>query len=171
MANAKTTTKIETPAGDAQFEAKTTAPKTADVFAFPTFDANEATDMFRQFADQATQQTRDAYGRLKTAAEETQATMESTVDGMQNAGTALGLKAVDAMRTNAELGLSHLENLMKVKSVSEFVELQSSYLRRQTETSVEQFKDMQELTSKAVEDVTAPSKAQIEKFSETMKVA
>ena len=171
MADAKTTTKIDTPAGEAKFEAKTTAPKTADVFGFPTFDANEATDMFRQFADQATTQSREAYGRMKTAAEEAQATMETTMDGMQTAGTTLGLKAIDAMRTNAELGLSHLENLMRVKSVSELIELQSGYVRKQTETSAEQFKQMQELSTKVTEDVTAPAKAQMEKFAETLKAA
>ena len=169
--NAKTTTKIETPAGDATFEAKTNTAKTADVFGFPTFDANEVTDMYRQFADQATQQTRDTYGRMKTAAEEAQATMETTVDGMQNAGTTIGLKAIDAMRTNAELGLSHLENLMKVKSVSELIELQSSYVRKQTETSADQIKQMQELSTKVAEDVSAPAKAQFDKFTETLKVA
>ena len=169
MSTAKTTTTIETPAGDAKFEAKTA--KTADVFGFPTFDGGEATDMFRQFAEQFTTQTRENYGRMKSAAEDAQAAMESTVDGMQTAGTALGLKAIDAMRTNAELGLSHLENLMRVRSVSEAVELQSSYVRKQTETTLEQAKAMQELSTKAIEDVSAPVKAQMERAARDLKVA
>ena len=161
-----TTTKTTT----AKPEIKNDAPK-ADVFAFPTFDANEVTDMYRQYADQATRQARDAYGRVKDTFEDAQSTMENTFDNVQNAGVALGLKAIDAMRTNAELGLSHLENVMKVKSASEFVELQTSYMRKQTETALDQAKTMQELSSKAVTDVSAPVKEQMEKATRELKAA
>ena len=142
-----------------------------DVFAFPTFDANEVTDMYRQYADQATRQAKDAYGKIKNVTEEAQATMENTFETMQNAGVALGLKAIDAMRTNAELGLSHLESMMKVKSASELVELQSGYVRKQTETVLDQAKSMQELSTKVAEDVSAPVKEQFERTAREMKTA
>ena len=151
-------------------ETKIETPK-ADVFAFPTFDANEVTDMYRQYADQATRQAKDAYGRMKETVEEAQATMENTFENVQNASVSLGLKAIDAMRTNAELGLSHLENVMKVKTPSEFVELQTAYVRRQTETALDQAKSMQELSTKAAADVTAPVKEQMEKATRELKAA
>ena len=166
MTTAKTTAKADTAKIDAKFE----APK-ADVFAFPSFDANEVTDMYRQYADQSTRQAREAYGRMKETFEDAQATMENTFETAQNAGVTLGLKAVDAMRTNAELGLSHLESLMKVKSASEFVELQTGYLRRQTETALDQAKSMQELSTKVAADVTAPVKEQMEKATRELKAA
>ena len=161
-------TKTTQTTADATIETGTTKP---DVFAFPTFDPNEVTDMYRQYADQMTRQAKDAYGRVKTATEEAQSTMENTFENVQNAGVALGLKAIDAMRTNAELGLSHLENVMKVKTPSEFVELQTSYLRRQTETTLDQAKTMQELSTKAAADVTAPVKEQMEKATRELKAA
>lgn len=171
MADAKTTTKIETPAGDAKAKVEFDAKKGADVFAFPTFDANEMTDMYRQYADQMTRQARDAYGRMKDVAEDAQGTMENTFESVQNAGVTMGLKAIDAMRTNAELGLSHLENLLKAKSASEMIELQSGYVRKQTETSMDQIKALQETGTKVAEDMAAPVKEQMEKAAREMKTA
>lgn len=173
------TTKIETPAADAkakvEFDPKTNAStgsaKGADVFAFPTFDANEVTDMYRQYSDQMTRQARDAYGRMKDVAEDAQGTMENSFESMQNAGVTMGLKAIDAMRTNAELGLSHMENLLKAKSASEMIELQSGYVRKQTETSMDQIKAMQETGTKVAEDMAAPVKEQMEKAAREMKAA
>ena len=168
---AKTATidaKVETPAGTAGFEAK---GKGADIFAFPTFDANEVTDMYRQYADQATRQARDAYARMKDVAEDAQGTMEQSFETVQNAGVTMGLKMIDAMRTNAELGLSHMESLLRAKSASEMIELNSTYARKQTETTMDQMKAIQETGTKVAEDMAAPVKEQMEKAAREMKAA
>ena len=148
--------------------AETKIDTKADVFAFPTFDANEVTDMYRQYADQG---AREAYGRMKETVEDAQGVMENTFENVQNATVSLGLKAIDAMRTNAELGLSHLESVVKAKSASEFVELQTSYVRKQAETALDQAKAMQELSTKAAADVSAPVKEQMEKATRELKAA
>lgn len=166
--------KVETPAGTAKasFDAKGfDANKSADVFAFPTFDANEVTDMYRQYADQATRQARDAYGRMKDVAEDAQGTMEASFETVQNAGVTMGLRMIDAMRTNAELGLSHMESLLRAKSASEAVELNSTYARKQTETAMDQIKSLQETGTKVAEDMAAPVKEQMEKAAREMKAA
>ena len=172
----KVETSVETPMGTAGFEAKTAgaaadAGRTADVFAFPTFDANEVTDMYRQYADQATRQARDAYARMKDVAEDAQGTMENSFETVQNAGVTMGLKMIDAMRTNAELGLSHMESLLRAKSASEFVELNSTYARKQTETTMDQMKGIQETGTRVAEDMAAPVKEQMEKAARDLKVA
>ena len=160
---------IDSGAGTAKagFEAK----PSADVFAFPTFDANEVTDMYRQYADQATRQARDAYARMKDVAEDAQGTMESSFETVQNAGVTMGLKMIDAMRTNAELGLSHMESLLRAKSASEVVELNSTYARKQTETAMDQIKGIQETGTKVAEEMAAPVKEQMEKAAREMKAA
>ena len=165
------TTKIETPAADAKAKVEFDAKKGADVFAFPTFDANEVTDMYRQYSDQMTRQARDAYGRMKDMAEDAQGTMENTFESVQNAGVTMGLKAIDAMRTNAELGLSHMESLLRAKSASEMVELNSTYVRKQTEITMDQMMGIQETGTKVAEDMAAPVKEQIEKVTRDMKAA
>ena len=75
------------------------------------------------------------------------------------------------MRANAEAGFSHLEALLGVKSVSEFVELQTAFLRKRVETTVEQAKDLQSVASKAAVDVSKPMKDVFEKAIKELKVA
>ncbi len=70
---------------------------------------------------------------------------------------ALGIQAMEAMRTSARLSLSHMEALMGVTSVSELVELQTAFLRRQAEITVEQAGAMQEGARRLAETVTMPA--------------
>ena len=83
----------------------------------------------------------------------------------------LSLKTISAFRDNAESGFAHLEALVAAKTLSEVIELQTSYLRKRVETSVEQAKDFQAATSKAVEDVSKPVKTAFEKALKDVKAA
>ena len=76
---------------------------------------------------------------------------------------ALGIQAMEAMRTSARLSLSHMEALLGVKSVSELFELQTAFIRKQAELAMEQAKSMQEATRKIAETVTKPGKDAAEK--------
>ncbi|NGO54751.1 phasin [Allomesorhizobium camelthorni] len=151
-----------------------TAGKTADTIEnveFPTFDASKATDQFRAFAEKGVEQSKEAYTKLKSGAETTQKAIESTLETAKTAGNDVSLKAIAAMRANAEAGFSHLEALLGVKSVSEFVELQTAFLRKGVEMSVEQAKDIQAVTTKAAEEVSKPMKDAFEKAMKELKVA
>jgi phasin len=148
-----------------------TAGKTADTVEFPTFDASKATDQFRVFAEKGVEQSKEAYTKLKSGAENTQKAIESTFETAKAAGNDVSLKAIAAMRANAEAGFSHLEALLGVKSVSELVELQTAFLRKGVETTVEQAKDIQAVTNKAAEEVSKPIKDVFEKAMKELKVA
>ena len=148
--------------------------KTADTIEnveFPTFDASKATDQFRAFADKGVEQSKEAYTKMKSGAETTQKALESTFETAKTAGNDVSLKTIAAMRANAEAGFSHLEALLSVKSVSEFVELQTAFLRKSVETTVEQAKELQAVTTKAAEDVSKPMKNVFEKTITELKVA
>ena len=148
--------------------------KTADTIEnveFPTFDASKATDQFRAFADKGVEQSKEAYTKMKSGAETTQKALESTFETTKTAGNDVSLKTIAAMRANAEAGFSHLEALLSVKSVSEFVELQTAFLRKSVETTVEQAKELQAVTTKAAEDVSKPMKNVFEKTITELKVA
>lgn len=148
-----------------------TAGKTADTIEFPTFDASKATDQFRAIAEKGVEQSKEAYTKLKSGAETTQKAIESTLETAKTAGNDVSLKAIAAMRANAEAGFSHLEALLGVKSVSEFVELQTAFLRKRVEMTVEQAKDLQAVTTKAAEEVSKPIKDVFEKAMKELKVA
>ena len=147
------------------------AAKPADVMEFPTFDATAATDQFRAFAEKGVEQTKEAYSKMKANAEDAQKVLESTFETARSASSDLSLKSIAAMRANSEAAFSHLEALVGVKSVSEFIELQTAYLRKRVEMTVEQAKDMQALSSKAAEEVGKPIKDAFEKAMKELKVA
>jgi phasin len=143
----------------------------SDAFAMPSFDASKMTDQFRDMAEKGVEQSKDAYAKMKTGAEEAQKTVEETLKTVQAAGADVSLKAISTMRSNAEAGLAHLEALVSVKSVSDFVELQTSFFRKQAELVVAQAKELQDVSTKAVEKAAAPAKAAFEKIAKEFKAA
>jgi phasin len=143
----------------------------SDAFAMPSFDASKMTDQFRDMAEKGAEQTKDAYAKMKTSAEEAQKTVEETLKTVQAAGADVSLKAISTMRSNAEAGLAHLEALVSVKSVSDFVELQTSFFRKQAELVVAQAKELQDISTKAAEKAAAPAKAAFEKVAKEFKTA
>lgn len=145
--------------------------KTADVFSFSSFDPSKMSEGFRDFAEKGATQSKEAYAKMKAAAEDATKTIETTMETAQAGTVELGLKAIDALRVNADMSLSHMEALLGVKSVSELVELQTAFIRKQAEMTVEQAKAMQETVKKVAETVVKPGKDAAEKAMSTFKAA
>jgi len=145
------------------------AAKKDDVFAFAAFDPSKFSESFRDFAEKNAKQSKEAFAKLKAAAEDASKTVESTVQTAQAGTVEIGLKAIDALRTNAESSLSHMEALLGVKSLAELVELQTAFLRKQAEVTVAQAKVLQEATKKVADDVAQPAKAAAEKAMAAFK--
>jgi phasin len=145
------------------------AKKTDDVFSIASIDPAKLSESFREFAEKGAAQTKDAYAKMKEAAEDATKTVEATLESAQAGSVELGLKAIEALRTNAENSLSHMEALLGVKSVAELFELQTAFLRKQAEVVVEQAKGLQETSKKVAEKVTAPGKSAAEKAMKSFK--
>ena len=151
-----------------------TAAKTAETIEnveFPSFDASKATDQIRAFAEKGVEQSKEAYAKLKTGAEETQKVLESTYETAKTVSSDVSLKAIAALRANAEASFSHLEALVGAKTLSEVVELQTAFLRKRVEMTVEQAKEFQTVATKAIEDVSKPVKTAFEKAIKDVKAA
>ena len=147
------------------------AAKTAETIEFPTFDASKATDQFRSFAEKGVEQSKEAYAKFKAGAEEAQKTLESTFETMKKASSEVQLKTVAAIRTAAETDFAHVESMIGAKSLSELFELQTSYLRKRVELAVDQAKEIQAASSKAMEDAARPIKGAFDKALKELKVA
>ena len=143
--------------------------KTDDVFSIASIDPAKFSESFRDFAEKGAAQTKEAYAKMKEAAEDATKTVEATLESAQAGSVELGLKAIEALRTNAENSLSHMEALLGVKSVSELFELQTAFLRKQAEVAVEQAKTLQETSKKVAEKVSAPGKSAAEKAMKSFK--
>jgi phasin len=134
-------------------------------------DAAEMADQFRAYAENALAQSKDAYAKMKGAADDAQKALEATMAKAQAANTDFGLKAVAAVRKSTESSLTHVEKLFAVKTFADFVELQTAFVREQVELAVEQSKLMQDAAQKAATDVSAPVKAAYDKAAKELKVA
>jgi len=148
-----------------------TSAKTADTVEFQTFDADKAADQFRAFAEKGVEQSKEAYARLKANAEQTQKAFENTFENAKAHGNEFSLKAISVARANTEAGFAHLEAVLGAKSLSELMELQTSFIRRSFETAVEQSKDLQAVSTRAAEDMSKPFKDAFEKGAKELKVA
>lgn len=138
---------------------------------FPTFDASKASDQFRNFAEKGMEQSKEFYAKAKAGAEDAQKALESTFENAKAAGNEFSLKTISALRTHTEAGFAQAEALFAAKSLSEVMELQTSFFRKGFETTVEQMKDLQALTTKSAEQVSKPLKAVFEKNVSELKVA
>jgi phasin len=150
---------------------KTKSAEFADTVEFPSFDASKATDQIRAFTEKGVEQSKEAYAKLKTGAEEAQKAIEATYESAKSVSSDLSLKTIASFRANAEANFAHLEALVGAKSLSEVFELQTSFLRKRVEETVEQAKDFQTVASKAAEDVAQPMKGAFEKAFKELKVA
>ena len=144
---------------------------TVENIEYPSFDASKATDQVRALAEKGLEQSKEVYAKVKTGAEEAQKALESTYETAKSVGNDLSLKTIAALRTNAETGFSHLEALVGAKSLSEVIELQTTFIRKSVELAVEQTKELQTVTTKAAEEVSKPLKAVFEKAVKELKVA
>ncbi len=59
---------------------RTKTAETIENVEFPSFDASKATDQIRAFAEKGVEQSKEAYAKLKTGAEETQKALESSYE-------------------------------------------------------------------------------------------
>ncbi|MDF1606591.1 phasin [Hoeflea sp. YIM 152468] len=143
----------------------------AEMFEFPKFDVSKMTDGYREMADRSITQTKEAYAKVKTVAEDTTKAIEATLETAQSGTVELSLKAIDAARGNAEHSLSHMEALLGVKSVAQMIELQTAFFRKQAEMMVDQAKVMQEATRKVADEVSKPAKTVTEKAMGEFKAA
>ncbi|GLS35129.1 phasin [Mesorhizobium tianshanense] len=144
--------------------------ETIENVASAAFDPSKATEQVRSVAEQGVEKSKEAHSELRSGAETTQKARESTFE-MVKTGNEVSLSAVAALRANAEAYFTHLEALAGVKSLSEFVELQTAFLRKQIEMSVEQTKNFQAATMRAAEDVSKPIKDAFEKALKELKAA
>jgi phasin len=140
-----------------------------DAFSFqaPAFEVPSAV---REFAEKSVTQARDAYARLRTAADETNEIVEETLETARVGVFALGAKALDAAKANTDASFALARDLFNVKSVSEFIELQSRFARSQFDTVAGQMKEFQAMAEKVVADTAKPATAKAEKAFKDLNV-
>jgi phasin len=134
-------------------------------FEMPKFDmpSMEVPAAFREFAEKGVAQTKDAYEKMKVAAEQSTETMEKIYSTASKGSTEYGLKVIEIARSNASAGFDYAEKLLGVKSFSDLVELSTAHARAQFEALSAQTKELATLAQKVAADASEPIKSGVEK--------
>ena len=150
------------------------AKNSPDPFAMPNpqmmgMDPSQMNETFRAMTQKSMEQSKEAYSRMKSAADEATKALESTMEMAHQGSLQLSKKAIDAMRSEAEPGFQHLDNMMSPDSFAEVIEMQTAYVRKQIEMATDQSKDMQALTQSVAKDMMKPGRDAFEKASKNAR--
>ena len=141
-------------------EADKTLQAGKGAFAAP---AAEIQQSFRSALEKGVVESRAAFAKVKTAADETANAFEVSLAAAKDGAVAINAKAFDALRTNADANFDFFKAVFAVKSLPDLITLQTEFARKQVETITGQGKDFGALAQKAMADAVGPIKDQIAK--------
>jgi phasin len=141
---------------------------TGSAFALPNFEVPE---LFRSFAEQGMTQTREAYARLKSVAEDTTDILEESIETTREGVREAQLKAVDMAKANTDATFDLFRRLLTTTSVADAVQLQTAFARERFEALVDYSKDVQATLSKVGTEASKPAKAIFDKAMSSAKAA
>jgi len=124
----------------------------------PEASGAPAPELFRSIAETSVNQAREAYARVKTAAEDATDLMEETLENTRDGVLEAQHRALDIARENAEAGFDFAKKLLAVTSLSDAVQLQSGFVRDRFEAYIDYSKDAQAFASKLLQSVAEPAR-------------
>jgi phasin len=132
-------------------------------FEFPTDGVPVA---FREYAEQAAAQAKDAYDKIKASTEQANGMLEATYAAAAEGSASYGKKLVEVARTNTMAAFDFAQDLMATKSLPELVEVSNKHGRKQYETVSAQTKELAALAQEFATRTAEPAKAGFEKVAE-----
>ena len=120
-------------------------------------------EQVRRGVDQGVEQSKAALGKLKSAAEEATATLETSYNVASKGVAEFNAKALAAVQANTAALMDLVHAMSSVTSVSEAVTLQTEHARKQYEAIVAQAKELSELAQKVATASVEPIKASLTK--------
>ena len=125
--------------------------------------AAEIQQSFRSALEKSVVESRAAFVKAKTAADEAASAFEVSFTAAKDGALAINAKAFEALRANAEANFDFLKAVLAAKSLSDVIALHAEFTRKQVETMTGQTKDIGALTQKAMTDAVEPIKEQVAK--------
>ena len=125
--------------------------------------AVEIQQSFRSALEKSVVESRAAFVKAKTAADEAASAFEVSFAAAKDGALAINAKAFEALRANAEANFDFLKSVFAAKSLSDVIALHAEFARKQVETMTSQTKDIGALTQKAMTEAVEPIKEQVAK--------
>ena len=113
----------------------------------------------RALAESTVDQTREAYHRSADAFDASVATFEKSFDAAGQGAAAFNRKIIDIARRNLDSSFDLAKSLAGAKNLSEMVELQTAFWRKQFGTLTAQAEEVRELSTKVTADAAEALKA------------
>ena len=113
----------------------------------------------RALAEKTVDQTREAYDRSTDAFEASVTTFEQSFDAAGQGAAAFNRKIIDIARRNLDASFDLAKSLAGAKSLTDMVELQTAFWRKQFGTLTAQAEEVRELSTKVTADATEALKA------------
>ncbi|MDB5508697.1 MAG: phasin [Hyphomicrobiales bacterium] len=148
------------------------APDLLDKIQIPSFSeapealagaADDIKEQVRLVAEQNAEQTRQLYERLKEATEQAKGSFETSYSAASRGLGEFQLKAMEALKANAEANLEFVRAMWGIRSLSEAVALQGQHARVQFETLSAQAKDLSSLAQRVAAETVEPIKTGLTK--------
>jgi phasin len=144
----------------AEVLAESKIEKTVEAISAPVAEVQENV---RKAIEKSVADTRAAYAKAKTAAEEATGALESSYSTAAKGIIEFNTKALEALRANAEANFDFIKSVIGAKSVSEFVTLQSEHAKKQADAISAQAKDFAALARKVATESAEQIKSQVAK--------
>ncbi len=137
-------------------------------FSHSTFEVPE---VVRSFAEQGLNQTREAYVRMKDAAEEATDVLESSLEKSRESARAVQFKALDIAKENTDAAFELARQLLAATSVADAFQLQTAFVRERFEAFVDYSKEVQAAVQKASVEASEPAKSLFERTRNVARAA
>lgn len=122
-------------------------------FEVPKF---EVPVVFRELAEKGAAQAKEAYDRIKAAAEDSSAVFEDSCATAAKGVCAYQLKLIEIARANTNAAFDLAAALAAARSLADVIEATSAHARQQFDAAIAQSKDLTALAQKTVLDSFAP---------------
>ncbi|UWU25541.1 phasin (plasmid) [Rhizobium sp. CB3060] len=113
-------------------------------------------DQIGDVVEKGNKQLAEVFLKFASSTEETQKILTPIFETTKDVGYELSRKTVAALQANTEASFSHLQALLSATSPSQLFELQSSFLHKRVNASIENAKEFGALVSKAAAEISKP---------------
>ncbi len=127
-------------------------------------------EVVRSVAEQVVTKSREGYERTKDAMEDTVEMFEQSIDKAGQGAAAINRKFIDIAQANLNSSFNLAKELAGAKNVTEIMEYQAEFARRQFEEITAQAEEIRNISTQAAADSTEPFKAHVTRSIQSLKV-
>lgn len=138
-------------------------PEVAKLFESPVKSMTEIQERVRSVLEKGIVETRGAYAKAKSAADEANTAMETSFTTAKQGVVEINVKVLEAIRTSADANFDFARSILGVKSISDYVALHGEFARQRIEAITGQTKEIATLAQKVATESVEPIKAQVAK--------